>query len=56
MVLKEIKLKNGGTIKFEGLPYYLTITNGKKTWYWVRETGKYDGVSWSNRSNGQKVK
>ena len=45
MVLNEVKLENGGRISFEETPYYFKITVGKRTWYWVRETGEYDGTS-----------
>ena len=45
MVLEKIDLENGEKLEFRESPYYFTITIGKKTWYWVRETGKYDGTS-----------
>ena len=45
MVLYEVKLENGSNIKFEENPYYFKLTVGKRTWYWVRETGEYDGTS-----------
>ena len=44
-MLSEVKVKNGDRIKFEETPYYFKITIGKRTWYWVRETGEYDGTS-----------
>jgi len=27
--------------------YYFTVTVGKRTWYWVKETGEVDGTSWA---------
>ena len=46
MVLEKIDLENGEKLEFRESPYYFTITIGKKTWYRVRETGKYDGTSY----------
>jgi len=45
MILQENKLENGKTIRFEETPYYHKITVGKRTWYWIRETGEFDGTS-----------
>ena len=45
MVINEAKCENGERVTFEGTPYYFKITIGGKTWYWDRDTGKYDGVS-----------
>jgi len=45
MVIKELKASNGVKVIFEETPYYYKVTVGKKTWYWNRDTGKYDGVS-----------
>ena len=46
MVFGKIDLENGEKLEFKESPYYFTITIGKKTWYWDRDTGKYDGVSY----------
>ena len=46
MVIKEAKFGNGSKIKLEKTPYYYVLTAGGKTWYWNRETGKFDGTSW----------
>lgn len=40
-----VKCENGVEIKFEESPYYYTVTVGKKTWYWNKNTGEFDGVS-----------
>ena len=32
-------------IKFEVSEFYYTITVGKQTWYWIKETGEFDGHS-----------
>ena len=40
-----VKCKNGVVLKFEGTPYYYKVTVGKKTWYWNRDTGEFDGES-----------
>jgi len=45
MVTKEVECNNGVRVKFEETPRYFKLTIGHKTWYWERETGKYDGVS-----------
>ncbi len=45
MVLSDTKLKNGDKVKIEETPYYLTITLENRTWYWNKDTGKYDGTS-----------
>ena len=33
-------------VKFATSPFYYMVTSGKETWYWVKETGKFDGTSW----------
>ena len=33
-------------IKLEESEFYYIITIGKKSWYWIKETGKFDGMSW----------
>lgn len=40
-----VKCENGVEIKFEETLHYYTITVGKKTWYWKKDTGKFDGHS-----------
>jgi len=45
MVIKEVKCTNVETGSFEETPYYYKLTIGNKTWYWDRDTGKYDGTS-----------
>ena len=45
MVIKELNCDNGTQVKFEESPYYYKVTVGNKTWYWIRETGKFDGTS-----------
>ncbi|GAJ10927.1 unnamed protein product [marine sediment metagenome] len=45
MVINELKCSNGTKVIFEETPYFFKLTIGHKTWYWERETGKYDGVS-----------
>jgi len=47
MVLSEVKLDNGNEIRFEETPYYFKITIGKRTWYWKKETGEFDGTSFT---------
>lgn len=39
------KCKNGVEIRFEETPYYYKVTVGKRTWYWNRGTGQFDGTS-----------
>lgn len=34
-------------IKFEITPYYYKVTSGKRTWYWNKDTGEFDGTSFS---------
>ena len=46
MVVNEAKCTNGEEVKFEETPYYFKLTIGGKTWYWDRDTGQYDGVSY----------
>ena len=45
MVVNEAKCTNGDIVKLEETPFYFELTIGSKTWYWGRETGKYDGWS-----------
>jgi hypothetical protein len=40
-----VKCKNGVEIKFEEGLYFYMVTVGDKTWYWSKETSKFDGVS-----------
>jgi hypothetical protein len=47
MVLNKVKCSNGTEIRFEETPYYYKITMGKRTWYWIKETGEFDGTSWT---------
>ena len=47
MILNEVKLNNGDKIRFEETPYYFKITIGKRTWYWKKETGEFDGTSFT---------
>lgn len=46
MVVSEVKCTNGEKVKFEETPNYFLLTIGNKSWYWDRDTGKYDGVSY----------
>jgi len=32
-------------IKLEVSPYYFKVIVGKKTWYWKKDTGEFDGTS-----------
>ena len=34
------------TIKLAISDFYYPLTVGKKTWYWVKKTGEFDGTSW----------
>mgnify|MGYP001032883484 CR=1 FL=1 len=45
MVVSKVKCTNGEMVTFEETPYFFKLTIGHKTWYWEKETGKYDGVS-----------
>ena len=45
MVIKELECSNGTQVKFEESPYYYELTIGRKTWYWRRDTGEFDGTS-----------
>jgi len=40
-----VKCKNGVVLKFEETLYYYKVTVGRKTWYWNRDTGEFDGDS-----------
>lgn len=33
-------------VKFEVSPFYYMVKSGRKTWYWVKDTGEFDGTSW----------
>jgi len=33
-------------VKFKVSPYYYMVKSGKKTWYWDRKTGRFDGTDW----------
>jgi len=46
MLVDRVKCTNGEKVSFEETPYYFKLTVGNKTWYWDRDTGKYDGVSY----------
>jgi len=46
VVVSEAKCANGEAVIFEETPYYFKFTIGGKTWYWDRDTGRYDGVSY----------
>ena len=46
MVVTEVKCTSGKKVIFEETPYFFKLTVGSKTWYWDRDTGKYDGVSY----------
>lgn len=46
MVVKVTKCKNGEEVSFKETPFYFKLTIGRKTWYWNRDTGKYDGTSY----------
>jgi len=40
-----IKCNNGIEIKVEESQLFLKVIVGDKTWYWSKETGKFDGIS-----------
>ena len=40
-----VKCRDGIELKFEERSFYYRVTVGNKSWYWNKETGKYDGVS-----------
>jgi len=46
MVIKELHCGNGTQVKFDETPYYYKLAIGRKTWYWDRDTGKFDGTSY----------
>ena len=39
------RCKNGVELKFEETSYYFKVIVGNQTWYWNRDTGEFDGVS-----------
>ena len=41
----------GEKIKLEVSPYYLKVIVGRKTYYFEKETGKYDGTSFAMTEN-----
>jgi hypothetical protein len=46
-VRKEIlDMLDESKVKFDVTPYYYKVTSGRKTWYWKRDTGEFDGTSW----------
>lgn len=45
MVIQQSKCATGDAVTFEETPYYFKLTIGIKTWYWDKDTGKYDGIS-----------
>ena len=36
----------GDKIKLEVSPYYLKVITDKKIYYFIKETGEFDGTSW----------
>jgi len=44
------KCKNGAEIKFEETLYYCKVTVGNETWYWNKDTGEFDGESFTPSS------
>ena len=36
---------NGTQLEFKESLYYYTVTVGKRTWYWNKDTGGFDGTS-----------
>lgn len=40
-----IKCNNGTKIEVKETPYYIIVTVGKKSWYWDKDTGEFDGTS-----------
>ncbi len=51
MAIKESKCSKGIKVKFEETPYYYKVTVGKKTWYWNKDTGEFDGTSFDMTEN-----
>ena len=51
MVANEAKCTNGEKVKFEETPYYFKLTIGRKTWYWNKDTGEFDGTSFDMTGN-----
>ena len=43
--MEETKCDNGTSILFEETKLYFKLTIGKKTWYWRKDNGEYDGCS-----------
>ena len=42
---------NGVEIKIEESQLYAKVTVDDKTWYWTKETGKFDGTSFRLKDN-----
>lgn len=40
-----IKCNNGAEIEIEESQSYVKVSVGDKTWYWSKETGRFDGTS-----------
>ena len=40
-----IKCNNGVEIKIEESQLYVKVIVDRKTWYWNKETGEFDGTS-----------
>lgn len=40
-----IKCTNGAEVKVEDNDLYVKVIVGKRTWYWNRDTGEFDGTS-----------
>ena len=34
-------------VEFEVSPYYYMVKSGKRIWYWIKETGEFDGTSFN---------
>jgi len=42
-----IKCNNGVQIKIEETQRYVKVIVGNKTWYWNKDTGEFDGTSFT---------
>ena len=56
MVINKVRCTNGEIVSFEETPYYYKLTIGKKTWYWGRDTGKFDGTSFAWKKDPEYAK